>query len=158
MMTTIEPDPNMIKIASASPDPKVRAIALRRMKIADEINIIDDFLAMYGAEAIVTAKAAKTGAEDVNAEKRKTPGRKPGSGNGGAKTVALMTAISEIIVARGAPMSLADLHTSLLSKRPDICPSTPDSLRSRLNVNRNTIFKNKKGYWPANVEQINTDE
>ena len=141
-------DSKAVEMAAASPDPRVRSVAMRRMEIDKERASLDNFLSFYMSEASSVSspvREAQGGKKTVARKaKEKASGRKVRD-----KTLRMLDAAKNIIVASGQPMQLGVLHDQMVAQCPDLALANATSLRVRLSGHRDKIAKvDDIGYWP----------
>lgn len=141
-------DSKAVELAAASPDPRVRGVAMRRMEIDKERASLDNFLSFYMSESAATSPVplpASTGARQMT---RKAKAKAQGK-SVRAKTLRMLDAAKTIIVSSGKPMQLGALHDLMVARYPDLALANPTSLRVRLSGHRDKIVKvDDAGYWP----------
>lgn len=142
-----------VEMAASSNDPRVRNIALRRLKINNEIVQLDAFLAFYESENV---EAESSGAE----KKTKVNLKSDSSGKSGTtKTALMIDVICDTISANKNPMPLGTIYSYLKTHHPDLCPATPTAMRVRLSEHRDRVSRiDARGYWLTNKEVPATHE
>lgn len=141
---TLLTDANVLRMAADSPDPKVRAAAMRWQTIQEELRPIDAFLSFYGGEAaalVVPPAEKKTTAQPV-----------------AGKTLRLVEKAAAILTRYGRPMTSADLFEVVKRENPELCPKNSDSMRARLNEHKDAVTRvDGRGYWPTGMEVPEAD-
>lgn len=144
-------DLKAVEMAAASPDPRVRGVAMRRMEIEKERVSLDNFLSFYMSESATAAPVPavrSAGGNGVKMSTRKAQAKRNGR-NVRAKTMRMLDAARDIIVGSGQPMQLGVLHDQMVTKCPDLALANTTSLRVRLSGHRDKLVKIEgAGYWP----------
>jgi len=157
MMERPRIDMKAVELAAQSPDPRVRGVALHRLEIEKEIGPLDSFLSFYCAEAAIVPVAV------LAAARKPVPARvngKPIKGMAApkGKTVRMVEAAKEVIVASGRPMRLSALFEAMRRDYPDLCLSSADSMRARLAEHKDLLVNvDSRGYWPKDTEVPSPD-
>ena len=142
--TNIKP---ILESAARSPDPMVRNMAIKRMELAQQMDQMDTFFAIYG-EAQGAPKPGPAKAAPAAVAK---PAAKPAR-NRAVSTETLdrfVAAARATLLAHGQPMKLPDLFTAMQVQTPDLCPPKPTTFRQRLYASRDRIGLIGHLYWPA---------
>ena len=149
---TAEPK-SVVEIAAASPDPRVRGLALRRMELARDLEPIDAFLGFYADNTAQPAAPDPIAKAKQGTNGRQVPAVRQDKTKPLGKMARMVAAICVMIMEKGSPMTLPDIWDGLGSRHSTLRPSSMDSLRARLSEHRDTIRRvDERGYWPTAVE------
>lgn len=139
-----------LEVAAASPDPKVRSLALRRVKIDEEAKTLDGFFALYSDEATQNAPAPVVARASKKAKISSTGTFQTEEGR--VKSTEFVTMVNQVIAASGLPRGTGEIFDLLKSSHPAECPKSQASLRVRLTVRPDLIQKvGNRGFWPADL-------
>lgn len=131
-----------LEIAAASPDPKVRRMALRRMEMEPEMKRLDAFFALYADEPEPAAAPAKPqrNASIANAAKADKPDP-------------LHDTVRAILLEHG-PLDGRGLYERYMQRVPDDTAQTQEKLRMALVRRKERIGRvsaSDSRYWPVGV-------
>lgn len=135
-------DMDAVHTAAASPDPRVRNVAQRRLEIAKEIEPLDNFLSFYATEAATVAVK----------QKAVVPAR-PANASTPSKTALMVDAAIAVVRTHGKPMPLSVLYAELSKAAPDLVSPNVNSMRAALRDHRARIANvDGSGYWIVGTE------
>jgi hypothetical protein len=135
-----------LELAAASPDPKVRRMAIRRLEMEPELRRLDAFFALY-AEEPEPATASTTQA----AQPAKPSRTAAANAARLAKPDPLHDAVRAILLERG-PLSRDELYDRYMERIPEDTNRTPETLRIALARRKDKIGRvsaTDVRYWPV---------
>jgi hypothetical protein len=125
---------DLLELATSSPDPAVRALAIRRHKLDQEIEVLDGFFNLYGEES--QSHAPSTAALIAPDESRRE---------------VFLAAVKNILREASDPLPLATFYEVFQQQHPEIKISTKEYFRQKLYDVRDTIsLLPGQGYYLPN--------
>lgn len=150
-MNTIDADA-ALKIAAASPDPKVRKLANNLLAMENKIKAAREFLTYYAnAELELVDDEAVTAEPKV----RRAVNRKAriGALPAVSKSTVLANTIRAVLVNNGKPMKVDEIFKALTEHHPAMAPTHESSLRARLTKFKDVVHRvDHRGWWPTDMD------
>lgn len=132
-----------IERAVVSPDPAVRAAAIRYRTLEQERQDLESFFSLYGKAHADSSSAAPT--QDVGIKSKALPN--------GKMAAEFIDRIRNLLVKRGEPLRASRLYEAFYEMYPDQKKVDSEAFRQRLTRYGAAIrHVEGAGYWPADME------
>jgi hypothetical protein len=147
-----------LEVAAASPDPNVRAAAIKYRKLQHELSELEGFFVFYGrnrSEPI--ADAPKMSSLSATPRER-APRERPATSRAGTMATgkrgqvdAFVNRVCDMLKTGGAPLPLTTLYEQFFQQNPDEDRATcsQDTFRQRLTKKPHLIRTHEHKYWPT---------
>lgn len=145
---------HVLELAAASPDPRVRAGAIKYRQLQRELDELGGFFAFYGREVDNAGPVVRTVSTSRVARSRPTAVRSNTMAKGKrGQVTAMINRVCEMLVEIGAPLPMAEIYKQYYERHPDeVLPvGGSDTFRQRLNGKPHLIQAHGHRYWPTNV-------